>query len=95
MAKTVVKAIPPLARHHQPRRFEQFRSESLHLLEMLGQTIQLIRGVSETELLQRRLPQPPFLLQIGEGHRAAAAFQLTAEPAGCQGESPLHRLTTG
>ena len=61
MAKTVVEAIATPAWHHQTGRFQQLRVQPFHLLQMVEQPIPTLRGVPQTEALQRGFAETALL----------------------------------
>ena len=94
MTKTVVEPITSLTRNHQSSRFEQFRSQSLHLLQMLQQAIPLIRGITQFKCVLDGRTESTLFREVVEGLLTSRTPQLTAKPAGSEGQSALELVAT-
>ena len=66
MTETVIKTVAAFARNHQTRCFQKFRSESLHLLQVLQQTVPLIWCIAKFELFKRGFVQAACFTQIAK-----------------------------
>lgn len=80
MTETVVEAITAFTRHNQTRSFQELGSESLHLLEVLEQSIPLIGCIPELELFERGFVQTACLAQIAQGISPLGCSELRTEP---------------
>ena len=92
MAKAVIEATSTLARHNETRRFQQLRSQSLHLLKMGQQTIPLIRCVAELKRVLSREAESPNVTEVRASLQAALSQKLAAEPASSQSRGALQFL---
>ena len=84
MAEAVIKPISPFAGNHQPRCLKQFRSQSLHLLQMLEQAIPLIRRITQLELIEGGFAQAAGLPQVAKCIGTGFSPELGTKPAGSQ-----------
>ena len=92
MTEAVVEAVAPLAGNHKTGGFQKLGGKTLHLLQVLEQTVPLVRGVTQLKGLLGGQAQAAGLTEIGLSQLSGGTEQLSAEPAGSQGQNALQFL---